>query len=55
MDKLYRPVLEHIYEVPVIGVQVFKNIKAHVRNPITDIMELIRYPNEGIYNWHFTP
>lgn len=54
MAKLYKPILEHIYEVPVICVQVCKNLRYRPPNAIRDIKQLIDDPRYGIHTWHFT-
>lgn len=55
MLKLYKPVLEHIYEVPIICVQVFKNVRAKMTNRIADISDLMTNPVPNIYSWHYIP
>lgn len=55
MDKLYKIILEHIYQVPVVCVQVCKNLRRD-RNPpdlITDISELVFKPRRGLHTWHY--
>lgn len=53
MTKLYMPVLKHIYAMPIIPVQVFKNIKRHTPNLIKDITDLYDEPKHGLWNWHY--
>ena len=53
MTKLYEPVLRAVYGLPVVCVQVFKNVRAYPKNSIMDILEIIKFPKAGVHNWHF--
>lgn len=53
MDKLYRPILEMIYGVPVVCVQVCKNLRKYPPNAIGDITDLVFKPRRGIHTWHY--
>lgn len=54
LDKLYRPILEKIYGVPVVCVHCFKNMRRHPANRIDEIEEIIFKPKRGIWNLHWT-
>lgn len=53
MSKLYKPVLEYIYKVPVVCVQVCKALRKNPPNAISDITDLINNPRHGIHTWHY--
>lgn len=53
MTKLYMPVLKYMYDMPIIPIQIFKNIKRHTPNLIKDITELYNKPKHGLWNWHY--
>lgn len=53
MTQLYMPVLKHIYKVPVIPVQVFKNLRCHLPNMVRDITDIYDKPKHGLWNWHY--
>ena len=53
MEKLYVPILHKVYGVPVISLQICKNVRYHLRNGIQHITDLIKYPRGGVYTWHY--
>lgn len=53
MALLYRPVLEHIYGLPVIPVQVCKNLRYNPPNLIVDIEDLLAEPKIQLWTWHY--
>lgn len=53
MTKLYEPILRKVYGLPVICLQVFKNVRGHPHNSVLDIMDLIKYPRTGVFTWHY--
>jgi len=58
MTELYVPILKHIYECPIICVQVFKNVRHKISNRLSDISILTEEPNHpktGVWNWHYIP
>ena len=48
MKKLYVPLLSLIYELPVVSVQVCKNLRFEPDNLIEDLREA-----ESVHTWHF--
>lgn len=55
MRKLYEPILRKVYGLPVVVVQVFKNIRYHPAAQIKDILDAIEYPRPETLSWHFLP
>lgn len=55
MAKLYKPILEHIYEVPVVCLQVCKNMRRHPERSVRDVKQLMDAPFYGVYTWHYLP
>lgn len=53
MVKLYVPVLKEIYGMPVIPVQVCKNMRYQPDNLITDIEVLLKEPRMAVWTWHY--
>lgn len=53
LQYLYAPVLRHIYQIPVVMVQVCKNLVQHPKQMLGDISEIINRPQSGIWTWHF--
>lgn len=53
LTGLYMPLLKDIYEVPVVPIQVCKNLVNHVPNMIKDIRDLYFKPKHGMWTWHY--
>lgn len=52
MSKLYRPLLEHLYERPCVGVLVCKNTRG-ADLPLVDLLELVAKPKGSLWAWHY--
>ena len=53
MTKLYMPILKMIYGLPVIPVQVCKNLRYNPPDLLADISSLIKAPRHGVWTWHY--
>lgn len=49
---LYRPLLRHIYRLPVLGILVCKNLVEEPRNPISSPMEVMDLRENSTFTWH---
>lgn len=51
--SLYLPLLRHVYETPMLLIQVCRNLRV-VPNKLVDGPEdLLQNPGPGVYTWHF--
>lgn len=53
ISHLYKPLLSHLYNRPVVGCLVFKNRIQRGGNTITNIKDLLGVTEEKIFDWHF--
>lgn len=53
MALLYKPILEMVYKVPVVTLQVCKNLRGHPKLRVMDIMDLVKVPRPGLWTWHY--
>lgn len=52
IDRLYRPLLAHIYGVPVTGIQVCKHLTRRPARPFIECISEVVSPGRD-YTWHW--
>lgn len=53
ISQLYRPLLRHIFGLPVVGVLVCRNITTRSSLEIRDLLDLEGLLAEEVHLWHF--
>ena len=51
--SLYLPLLRHIYNRPILCLQVCKNLRQIPKKFVESPRELLANPGSGVYLWHF--
>lgn len=53
LRKLYKPIVEHVFQKPTITIQVCKNMYFVPNNLINCLSEIVDSPKDGCLTWHF--
>jgi len=51
--RLYLPLLQKIYDMPVVCLQICKRLRYEPKKLVENPLELLASPGPGVYTWHY--
>lgn len=53
LQRLYKPLLQQLYGLPVLCLQVCRRLRHVAKRPVSGPAELLAAPRPGTHTWHF--